>query len=30
MIEFCLGFIIGVFFGGIIMAFISVGGGKDE
>lgn len=30
MIEFSLGFIIGVVFGGIIMAFISVGGSKDE
>lgn len=29
MIEFCLGFIIGVFFGGILMAFISVGGRND-
>ena len=30
MIEFCLGFIIGVLFGGIIMAFIKVGGSNDD
>lgn len=30
MIEFCLGFIIGVIFGGIIMCFVKVGKTDDE